>query len=177
MKYKDFYCYPKYSEGEKVYYGNVSGNSDIPMITAASLDDFEHMFHDAVDEYIQIEQDSGSKSKVRSGVFILLFLIALVVTMLVTCPKKEQHVKAISDKVVVAMAEQDEVYAFLSSLTGGSVTKGLINSFVSVDDYLLFSIGKVKNGEERTICSVGLLGHIFTFSESQINEWIERLDI
>ena len=52
MKYRNYYCSPKFSDGDKSYFGNVDGVPEIPMIEAANLDDFERLFHQAVDDYI-----------------------------------------------------------------------------------------------------------------------------
>ena len=52
MKYRNHYCSPKYSDGDKCYYGNVEGFPQIPTIEVASIDDFERLFHQAVDDYV-----------------------------------------------------------------------------------------------------------------------------
>ena len=44
MKYRNYYCTPKFSDGEKMYYGDVEGVPEIAMIEAENLDDFERLF-------------------------------------------------------------------------------------------------------------------------------------
>ena len=89
MKYRNHYCSPKYSDGDKCYYGDVDGVPEIETIEAATIDDFERLFHQAVDDYL------GKKSFIRPekrNVWIPILVAAAVIFLaLVTCPDKGKH--------------------------------------------------------------------------------------
>ena len=44
---------------------------------------------------------------------------------------------------------------------------------VSVDDYFIFSIGKLHYGAEEKTVSFGILGHVFTFDSADLRKAIE----
>lgn len=52
MRYRNDYCTPKFPDGEKTYFCDVEDAPEISMIEAATLDDFERLFHQAVDDYL-----------------------------------------------------------------------------------------------------------------------------
>ena len=176
MKYRNFYCSPKYSEAEKTYYGDVEGTPQIPMIEARNIDDFERLFHQAVDEYL--EWKYRKRSRAKWGWLIAFFVvIGLIVAATLTCPKKDQHVAAISDRFTSAMNSQltkdSDEYETLGVFLGNALATPIIRNFISVDDYVVCSVGKFSyQGEERTV-SVGAFGHVFTVSKEKIKETIE----
>jgi hypothetical protein len=64
---------------------------------------------------------------------------------------------------------------FASSLVSG-ISNLVIDSRLSVDNYFLFSVGKVTFDGESKIVSVGLLNHVFTdINDNLKNEIEERL--
>ena len=176
MRYKDFYCLPKYSDGDKAYYGEVEGAPQIPMIEARNIDDFERLFHQAVDEFLDRKYRKRSHAK---WVCLVAFLgvIGLIVAAILTCPKKDQHVTAISDRFTSVMNSQltkdSDEYETLGVFLGNALAAPIIRNFISVDDYVVCSVGKISyQGEERTV-SVGAFGHVFTVSKEIIKETID----
>ena len=73
MKYRNYYCTPKFSDGEKMYYGDVEGAPEIPMIEAGTIDEFERLFHGAVDDYLDRRQ--AVKHRTRWGLIVTLLAI------------------------------------------------------------------------------------------------------
>ncbi len=179
MKYRNYHTTPKFSEGEKVYYGDVEGVSDIPMIEAANLDDYERLFHQAVDDYL--DDKAASKPKSIKGGMIATFIVALLVALaVVTCPKKEQHVQAISDQVKASISEDlgqsdNSDLSALGFLFGNVIVTPIVKNSVYVNNYILFSVGKLGPDKEGKTVSYGIFGHVFTIPKEKINEAIENM--
>ena len=88
------------------------------------------------------------KSDTRGTLLItLITLVALVVIASVTCPDKVKHTNALSDKMSSIIADKtrddESGLAGLGMLLGNAVSDAVIKNLVSVDDYFLFSLGKV----------------------------------
>ena len=174
MKYKNYYSTPKYSDGDKSYYGSVSGVPEIPMITAGNLDDYERLFHQAVDDYL----GTGGKNKVKPGWVIAAAICVLLAVMAMTCPKKEKHVEVLTDRFSYVLndhlSKDDSGLEFLSILFGGAVTKPLVNNFLSLDDYFFFNVGKLSfQGEDHAV-TFGAFGHVFAPSREAFKKRIEE---
>ncbi len=176
MKYKDFYCVPKYSDGDKTYYGDVEGIPQIPMIEARNLDDFERLFHEAVDDYL--EGNNRKHTSPRWGWLItLLVVIGIIVAAVLTCPKKDQHVATLSDRLSSVMnsqlTEESDEFETLGVLLGSALATPIIRNFISVDDYIVCSVGKYTYQGEEQIVSLGVFGHVFTVSKERIEEIVK----
>ena len=179
MKYRNHYCSPKYSDGDKCYYGNVEGLPQIPTIEAASIDDFEKLFHQAVDDYL--DRKSGTHSSVHWGrIITLIVIIGLVIAAILTCPKKEQHVAAISDKVSSVLrdelSEDSDGFETLGVLLGSALAKPFIKESIYIKDYVLFSLGKYSYQGNENVVSVGVFGHVFTASKENMKQAVDELD-
>ena len=176
MKYRNYYCTPRYSEGDKSYYGDVSGVPEIPMIEAETLDDFERLFHEAVDDYL--DDLPTVTHRTRWGLIVsILAIVCVFIVMALTCPKKEQHVEVLSDRFSSILSEhmgQDDDLSVLGTIVGSKLAKGFIDLYVTVDDYVLFSVGHIRYDGEDRIASIGALGHIFTASKEQIKRRVEQ---
>ena len=176
MKYRDHYCMPKYSDGDRCYYGSVEGVPEIPMIEAGSIDDFERLFHQAVDDYLDGRRAAGKKAG-RGWLVAVLALIGILIAMALTCPKKDQHVDAVLEKISylisdTAGAENDS--QVLGAMLGNAIAKPLVKTYLTVDDYVLFSVGHfVYNGEEST-ASLGVFGHVFTVTRKELKRRLEQ---
>lgn len=174
MKYKNYHSFPRYYESEKVYCGCVEGVPEIHNIEAETLEEYERIFHHSVDDYI-IARDK-SKSRWRWGLIIaLLSIVGIALAMVLSCPKKEQHLEAITEMVLSLSSEQaDPELVILGRMLGNPITTGLIRAYVTVDDYLLISVGRIDYDGKRTVVSVGAFGHVFTASKNRIRQKIEQ---
>ena len=126
MKYRDLYCTPKYSDGEKLYYGQVEGEPSIELIEAATLEDFERLFHQAVDDFL----DGQGRKRRHFGALIVsvLAVIALGVAMALTCPDKAAHKEAIVNLCTEAISgENDDEWGILANLVGGKLAGVIID--------------------------------------------------
>ena len=175
MRYRNYYCTPKLSEGDNAYYGDVEGAPEIPMIEAATLDDFERLFHQAVDDYL--DRRGAARTKTNWGLIITLAAIAaVIVAAIATCPKKDQHVAFLTDRINTIVTEELEQHggggdlAPLGMLFGNAIVVPLVEKTLTVNDNFLFSVGKIAiDGEEKTV-TVGAFGHIFSASKEQMKQ-------
>ena len=179
MKYRNQVIYPKYSEGEKVYYGNVSGVPEIELIEAATLEDFERLFHDAVDDYL--DSKKARKSSNKTGLIVtLVCIIALIVLALVTCPDKKKHMDVLKDRMSAVINEQAAVNENTTDLevVGIALFNGLmgkmLDNYITVDDYALFSIGKSTIEGSEGVVSFGIFGHVFTKSKEEMKKQLNE---
>ncbi|MBR4756049.1 MAG: DUF4359 domain-containing protein [Bacteroidales bacterium] len=176
MKYRNFYCSPKYSEGDNTYYGDVAGTPQIPMIYAKNLDDFERLFHEAVDEFLDWKYKKHSHAK-WGCLIALLVVIGILIAAILTCPKKDQHVATISDRISSVLnsqlTEESDEFETLGVLLGSALATPIIRNFISVDDYIVCSVGKYTYQGEEQIISLGVFGHVFTVPKERIEETIK----
>lgn len=175
MRYRNYYCTPKLSEGDNAYYGDVEGAPEIPMIEAATLDDFERLFHQAVDDYL--DRRGAARPKTNWGLIITLVAIAaVIVAAIASCPKKDQHVAFVTDRINTIVTEELEQHggggdlAPLGLLFGNAIVVPLVEKTLTVNDNFLFSVGKIAiDGEDKTV-TVGAFGHIFSASKEQMKQ-------
>lgn len=175
MKYRNHYCTPRWSEGDKSYFGNVEGAPEIDMIEAATLDDFERLFHQAVDDYL--DRCGVVRPKTNLGLIITLVAIAaIIITAIATCPKKDRHVAFLTDRINVIVTEELEEHggggdlAPLGLLFGNAIVVPLVEKALTVNDNFLFSIGKIPIDGKETVVTVGAFGHIFSASKEQMKK-------
>ena len=108
----------------------------------------------------------------------VLVIVALVAVAVVSCPDRQAHKDAIMSVVNAGINDElqveDESAQALGALfgsIGSSVAGYFIDNRLSVDNYFVCSVGKLRdlNGEDKTI-SVGVFGHVFTFSKEDLKE-------
>ena len=177
MKYRNYYCSPRYSEGDKAYYGNVEGAPQIPMIEAGSLEDFERLLHQAIDDYLERKSIRRSSSNWGRIIF-LLAVIGVIVASILTCPKKEQHIAAISNVVSSILndelTEDSDGFETLGVMLGNAIAAPIIRNSITVDDYIVCSIGKYNYQGDEQVVSIGAFGHVFTVSKEKVKKAIKE---
>ena len=97
-------------------------------------------------------------------------LLIVAVICLVTCPDKDAHTEALTNMAndviqkEVANTADGEGWAMLGSALGAGIANIAISTTLTVDNYFLFSVGRISwMGEEETV-SVGILNHVFTLA-------------
>ena len=177
MKYRNHYCNPKFSEGEQVYYGDVEGTPEIEMIEAKNLDDFERLFHQAVDDYL--DGNHAIKTHPKWGRIVPIATLAILIFVaIITCPKKEQHTSFLSNRIVSIIKDDIEKkggddLAYVGLYFGNSLISSYIDNSMTVDDDYLFSVGKLTLDGKENVVSVGAFGHIFTASKQQMKQMLK----
>ena len=175
MKYRNYYCTPKLSEGDNAYYGDVEGVPDIPMIEAATLDDFERLFHQAVDDYLDRHGMVGTKTNWRP-IILLVAVAAVIIAAIATCPKKDKHVAFLTDRINVILTEElaerggGGDLAPLGLIFGNAIVVPLVEKTLTVNDDFLFSVGKIPVDGKEKVITVGAFGHIFSASKEQMKK-------
>jgi len=126
----------------------------------------------AQQEAVQQPQPAPKK-KSHTGclIGILLTLVVLVAVMVVTCPKTEQHKEVLS--TVITTTVNDAVNDN-DNLTGNKVIETAVDNLVTVDNYVVCSLGKVHYEGKDHIVSLGVFGHIFTVDEDDLREAAEQ---
>ena len=179
MKHRNYYCTPKYSDGEKMYFGDVEGAPEIPMIEAENLDDFERLFHQAIDDHL--DRRRTDKPKTNWGLIIMLVsIVGLIVAAVATCPKKVEHVAFLTDRINVIVTEELEQHggggdlAPLGLMFGNAIVVPIVEKSLNVNDNFLFSVGKISIGGQEKTVTVGAFGHIFSASKEQMKQALKE---
>ena len=118
---------------------------------------------------------------------ILITIIALVAVMIVTCPKTEQHKEVLSTVITATVNDAvndndnitgntfiDNAFRTISNAFAGKVIETAVDNLVTVDNYIVCSLGKVHYDGKDHIVSLGIFGHIFTVDEDDLEEAAER---
>lgn len=129
------------------------------------------------------QQNSPKKNHTGCLLSILIALIALVAVLIITCPKPEQHKDALSGVITQTVNDAvndstnttgdefiDNAFRSISNAFAGKVIKTAVDNLVTVDNHIIYSTGKVNYGGKDHIVSLGLLGHIFTVDEDDLQE-------
>ena len=90
-------------------------------------------------------------------------IVAVLVAMVVTCPKEEAHYDAVSTSI-------SEKTSVAKPLVKYVLNKGVKN-LVNVKDYFLVSVGTYNLNDKNGIVSFGIFGHVYTFTND--NFWAE----
>lgn len=171
MTYKDYNCTPQYSDVNKKYFATIPG---VESISADSLEEFERKFHQAVDDHLARKGHNSSTIKIGKPVIAIGIGLALLLLLIVTCPKKQQHLDTISDRLSGALyselEEEEDDWDALGLLFGGALLDEALEDSIVVDNYFIFSIGKLLFDGEKNVVSFGILGHVFTASEKKLEE-------
>ena len=142
----------------------------------------------AQQEAVQQPQPAPKK-KSHTGclIGILLTLVVLVAVMVVTCPKTEQHKEVLSTVITNTVNDAvndndnltgntfiDNAFKTVSNAFAGKVIETAVDNLVTVDNYVVCSLGKVHYEGKDHIVSLGVFGHIFTVDEDDLQEAAEQ---
>lgn len=135
----------------------------------------------------QVQPAPKKKSHTGCLIGILLTLVALVAVMIVTCPKTEQHKEVLSTVITTTVNDAvndndnitgntfiDNAFRTVSNAFAGKVIETAVDNLVTVDNYVVCSLGKVHYDGKDHIVSLGIFGHIFTVDEDDLQEAAER---
>ena len=104
----------------------------------------------------------------------LVIIIAVVLVAIVTCPDKQAHQdaimaemngaidSAIKDKVGLGDSDLGKSISKITSKLTSTVIGAAFETAVTVDNYFVFSVGKIDIDDKPKTVSVGLFGHVFT---------------
>ena len=120
--------------------------------------------------------------KSRSGMWVTLGIVAaLAIILTITNPKKEDHCREITNVSRSWITETIDNF-HMNNIVGGVVKtastwliRSAVDENVKVDNYVLFSIGYIDTGAEKTRVSLGILGNVFTFNKEQLDEKVKEI--
>lgn len=99
------------------------------------------------------------------GVVVVVILLFL----LITCPRQRKHEQVVHDRISAAVSDLRDstgmgegVYAIANVLVD-QVTKVVLGSNFEVDNYLLFSVGKIHLEGKTHVITLGVANHVFCF--------------
>lgn len=111
--------------------------------------------------------------------FFKILLVVLIIggVAVISCPDTDDHKEAIIN--VINEAVQDELGVNQENDTLG-ILKGLANigagiyldNKFSVQNYFLFSVGRILHGADNDVVSLGIFGHVFTFDKEDVKEML-----
>ena len=72
MKYRGYIAHIEYDEDDRLFVGHLAGIKDIVGFHGATVDDLENSFHESVDNYLAISEETGrSAQRPYSGKLML----------------------------------------------------------------------------------------------------------
>ena len=117
---------------------------------------------------------------------ILITLAVLLVfagVAVVTCPDRDAHKDAImavvndkiSDELTAGGDKEAEGIALFASSLGSGIANYVIDNRLTVRNHFVYSTGEIKNfnGENERV-SVGVFGHVFTFSKEDLDKALKQ---
>ena len=161
---------------------SINKTEEIPFVEARPI------IPTAQQEAVQQPQPAPKK-KSHTGclIGILLTLVVLVAVMVVTCPKTEQHKEVLSTVITTTVNNAvndndnltgntfiDNAFKTVSNAFAGKVIETAVDNLVTVDNYVVCSLGKVHYEGKDHIVSLGVFGHIFTVDEDDLREAAEQ---
>jgi len=161
---------------------SINKTEEIPFVEARPI------IPTAQQEAVQQPQPAPKK-KSHTGclIGILLTLVVLVAVMVVTCPKTEQHKEVLSTVITTTVNDAvndndnltgntfiDNAFKTVSNAFAGKVIETAVDNLVTVDNYVVCSLGKVHYEGKDHIVSLGVFGHIFTVDEDDLQEAAEQ---
>lgn len=160
---------------------SINKTEDIPFVEARPITQ-------ATPQEAVQQPQPAPKKKSHTGclIGILLTLVVLVAVMVVTCPKTEQHKEVLSTVITTTVNNAvndndnltgntfiDNAFKTVSNAFAGKVIETAVDNLVTVDNYVVCSLGKVHYDGKDHIVSLGVFGHIFTVDEDDLREAAE----
>ena len=106
----------------------------------------------------------------RNSSIIGWVLVGLIVLIAVfTCPDQQDHKEAIQKELIGDAGYPGDTSEAIASAIGGLFVGAVLDGTLKVNNYLLFSVGKISNpftSESKTV-SWGLFGHVFVTGDAK----------
>lgn len=114
---------------------------------------------------------------------VLILIVAVAVLMVLTCPDKKVHKRAMMKAIAEYIDEESDERGFGKNIFT-EIGKGVVRSAASaaidmklkVDNYYLFNTTHVNLNGEKKLLSVGLFGKVITFDKEMLREALEKGD-
>ncbi len=138
--------------------------------------------HNVANRAMQETPIAAKPKKRHTGLWVTLGVIAaLAIILTITNPKKDDHCREITNVSRSWVNETIDNFGG-DNLIGGVVKsastwliRNAVDENVKVDSYVLFSIGYIDTGAEKSRVSLGILGNVFTFNKEQLSEKVNEI--
>lgn len=108
----------------------------------------------------------------KSLQFILLVIVICLLALMATNPSIEDHRQAVMKELEKKMSQEsnpDNKWEQVGQSIGMALGQGIVEKAVSRDNYLIFSITKIKLNETQKTIGYGILGNV------EINDKLEEV--
>lgn len=117
----------------------------------------------------------------------VIIIVGAVLLLAMTCPDKTAHQEAIrdsisqayNDKVNESMSEEDasnelvQGFAMLGNMFVDKIVETVLDTKLSVKNYVLFSVGSIYHDGNTKTVSFGILTNVFTYDKEDIKNLID----
>ena len=136
------------------------------------------------DEPADTTAQAGKRRRRRTAKWLAAAAVVFFL-LLITCPGEEKHRQTVVDGIAEA-AQRENIWqskdndllgAFgetLGNMLVAQFADAVVGQFMRVDNYVIFSVGKIRYGGETKTVSFGILGHVFTFDADDIGKAMEK---
>lgn len=121
----------------------------------------------------------------RSGCLIvsLIILISLTAILIFSCPTTADHKEALANVVTATVNDavndadstrsndwMSHTFQSITKAFAGKMIAAAVDNLITVDNYIVCSVGKVHYDRKDYIVSLGLLGHVFTINKDDLRK-------
>lgn len=135
--------------------------------------------HPERDQFAQAKPKSYLVWKILGGLFILLLIV-----MIVSNPKKGQHIDSIRTEVSKAIDKStgngndifSQGFKMIARMVAGNVIDSALDQLFEYHNYIIFSKGTVTLNDKEHTVSYGVFGNVITMNADDLVEAIEKDD-
>ena len=110
-----------------------------------------------------------------------IILIAIVVIAAITNPDKAMHREAVKDEVKELVRDEigdSDIESFFGKIIVGALLDTFVEQAITVDNYLVFSLSKMRIDNKDKVIGIGLFGHVFvSFNRDDLLEDLKNYDL
>lgn len=104
---------------------------------------------------------------------VALILFVTIILLIITCPDARDHKDKIQSVTTTAVddllkKQDNSILATLGMMYSSKLVEVFITDKITIENYFLFSVGYYYNDGKHHMISFGVLNHVFTPSEEQI---------
>ncbi|MBQ5895564.1 MAG: hypothetical protein IIW75_03215 [Bacteroidaceae bacterium] len=117
----------------------------------------------------------------KSFMYLIVFLLVGGFICAKTRPEKSDHINTLTETLIDEVKSGNIVSGVTESQISAVASKSnLVREFVGkmlhIDNYVVFTIGKVKWMGAEYVVSLGILGKVFTFTDARVaKEYIDSI--
>ena len=117
----------------------------------------------------------------KSFMYLIVFLLVGGFICAKTRPEKSDHINTLTETLIDEVKSGNIVSGVTESqISAVASNSNLVREFVGkmlhIDNYVVFTIGKVKWMGAEYVVSLGILGKVFTFTDARVaKEYIDSI--